>query len=361
MSKIILIPDTHIGLGFPNTEKKWFDVHVEYFDNFLIPLLKKEVKKGDIIVHLGDFFDNRNVIPINLLNYGMSIIEKISQIAPLHILIGNHDCYHKSTSDVNTLKPFNYIPNVTVYEKPTKIMFDNKSILMLPYIDKKDEQIEILKEYSGCDYLFGHSDLNGAKMHLTSAAHRNLHKIDIDEFKSYKYVFSGHIHLVQVNKNFTFIGNIFEMDRNDRDNQKGIFILNTENETERFIENNISPKFKLINVNKDSDIDLIDVNSKDWVDLVISNSLLTNNRKTRRKLEEILEKGNFATIEYVSDEVEEKKEEILETNEDVSLNLNYNEYISNYIKSLNYESDKIKNGVLEAYNNIIEINEKSNK
>ena len=69
MSKIFLISDTHIGLGYPNSVDKWFKVHQEYFSDFFIPLLKERLNPGDIVVHLGDLFDNRNVIPINLLNY----------------------------------------------------------------------------------------------------------------------------------------------------------------------------------------------------------------------------------------------------------------------------------------------------
>jgi calcineurin-like phosphoesterase family protein len=65
MSRIFLISDTHIGLGFPNKTEKWFKVHQEYFSKFFIPLLKEKVQPGDIVVHLGDLFDNRNVIPIN--------------------------------------------------------------------------------------------------------------------------------------------------------------------------------------------------------------------------------------------------------------------------------------------------------
>ena len=82
MSKIFIIGDSHIGLGYPNKEAAWNKVHVEYFNEFLIPLLKREVKEGDIIVHMGDLFDNRNVIAINILNYGMKIVEQISSIAP---------------------------------------------------------------------------------------------------------------------------------------------------------------------------------------------------------------------------------------------------------------------------------------
>ncbi len=80
MSKIILIGDSHISLGYPNKTDHWFKVHQEYFEKFLIPLLMKEVKDGDIIIHLGDLFDNRNVIPINLLNYAMDVVVKISKI-----------------------------------------------------------------------------------------------------------------------------------------------------------------------------------------------------------------------------------------------------------------------------------------
>ena len=80
MGKIYLLGDSHIGLGYPNNTDKWEKVHKEYFSNFLIPFLKENVTKDDIIIHLGDLFDNRNVIPINLLNYAMNIVEEISQI-----------------------------------------------------------------------------------------------------------------------------------------------------------------------------------------------------------------------------------------------------------------------------------------
>ena len=58
MSKIFLIGDTHIGLGYPNSVEKWHKVHKQYFSEFLIPLLKEKVEPHDIIVHLGDLFDN---------------------------------------------------------------------------------------------------------------------------------------------------------------------------------------------------------------------------------------------------------------------------------------------------------------
>jgi calcineurin-like phosphoesterase family protein len=276
MSKIYLIGDSHIGLGYPNSVDKWYKVHKEYFSDFLIPTLKQRIKPGDIIVHLGDLFDNRNVIPINLLNYGMDVVEELSKIAPTHIIIGNHDLWSKSASEINSIRPFRYIPNVTIYDKVTKIDYNGKKILMMPYIEKRLEQIKAIDENRDCEYLFCHSDLNGCKMHLTSVAHKNSDKIDIEDFKPFKKVRSGHIHLVQSNNNFTFVGSVFQMDRNDLGDQKGIFVIDTIDESEQFFPNIISPVFKKFSVREESDIEELDTikNTKDYIDLIISNNLL---------------------------------------------------------------------------------------
>ena len=366
MSKILLLGDTHLGLGFPNKTDHWFKVHQEYFQDFLLPLLKKELTKDDIIVHLGDLFDNRSVVPINILNYAQNLLEEMAQICPVHIIIGNHDLYTKATNDVNTVKLYKYIPNITVYEEPTKIDFMGKSILMLPWVEKRKNQIEILKQFSGCDYLFCHSDLNGAKMHLTSVAHKNHDKIDVEEFSGYKGVYSGHIHINQVNKNFTFVGNLFEMDRNDLGNQKGIFILDVIEGSERFVPNLVSPKYKKVYLRTEEDILSLDgVSTKDYIDLFISNSLLINNRKLRRKLEMMLESGNFASVEYLDDITIEKAERGEIVNENTSedsedgiiptIQLEYTEMIREYINNQKYDSDKIKSGVLQEFNEVARI------
>lgn len=370
MSKILLIGDSHLGLGYPNSVDKWFKIHQEYFQDFLLPLLKKELTKDDIIVHLGDLFDNRSVVPINILNYAQNVLEQMAQICTVHVIIGNHDLYTKATNEVNTVKLYKYIPNVFVYEEPTKIDFMGKSILMLPWVEKRKEQIEILKKFSGCDYLFCHSDLNGAKMHLSSVAHKNHDKINVEEFSGYKRVFSGHIHLVQQNKNFTFVGNLFEMDRNDLGNQKGIFILDVIEGSERFIPNDVSPKFKKLYLRNEDDIESLDgVSTKDYIDLFISNSLLINNRKLRRKLEAMLESGNFASVEYMDDlalirdqkmrEMGIEDEELLTEEVDVdvtpTIQLEYTDMIREYINGSKYDSDKIKNGVLQEFNEVVKI------
>ena len=364
MSTIYLIGDSHIGLGYPNSVDKWFKVHKEYFSDFLIPTLKKRIKPGDIIVHLGDLFDNRNIIPINLLNYGMDVVEELSKIAPLHIIIGNHDLWSKSASEINSIRPFRYIPNVMIYDKLSTLEYNGNKILMMPFIDKRLEQIKAIDDNKDCDYLFCHSDLNGCRMHLTSVAHKNSDKIDIENFSGFKGVYSGHIHLVQRNKNFTFVGSIFQMDRNDYGDQKGIFVIDTNDGTEEFIKNNISPVFNKIRVVGEEDIEILEKlkDSKDYIDIAISNNLLISNRKLRRKLEVILEKSNFASVEYIDDItkelIDDESNESIEINEetlDISIALEYEDYVKEYILKQKYDSDKFKSGVISEYDEVIKI------
>jgi calcineurin-like phosphoesterase family protein len=361
-----MIGDTHISLGYPNKTDKWFKIHKEYFSDFLIPLLKERIKPGDIIIHLGDLFDNRNVIPINLLNYGMDVVEEISKIAPFHIIVGNHDCWSKSSDEINTIRPFKWIPNVYIYDKTSKIEFNGLKLCLMPYIEKRLEQINLINSNKDCDYLFCHSDLNGCRMHLTSVGHRNSDKIDVEDFKSFKRVFSGHIHIRQVNTNFEFIGSNFQMDRNDYGDQKGITVLDTNTEETEFIPNLVSPVFKKVRIINEEDIELLEElkGTKDYIDISISNNLLINNRKLRRKLEILLESGGFSSIEYIDDitkkledgeEVEIIDESFDEDSIDISIQLDYEDYIKEYILKQKYDNSKFKDGILGEYDEIIGI------
>lgn len=360
MGKIYLIGDTHIALGYPNKSDKWLKIHKQYFEDFLLPFLKKNVNSDDIIIHLGDLFDNRDIIPIEHLNFALRQVEKISEIAPFHIIVGNHDSWSRSSGEINAIQTFKHINNVFIHDKVEKIDFEGYKLLVMPYFDDKNQQIKYINENKDCDFLFCHSDLNGAKMHLTSSSHKIKNKVDIEDFKPFKRVYAGHIHIVQKNKNFTFVGSNFQMDRNDYYDQKGIFVYEPSTDEEKFIENNISPVFNKIKVLEEESILKLEElkNTDNYIDIEISNNLLVKNRKLRRKLEILLEKGNFASIEYIDDikdEEDEKIDEDVDNNFDISINLDYEEYIKEYIENQNYKTKKFKKNLLEEYLEIVKI------
>jgi DNA repair exonuclease SbcCD nuclease subunit len=194
--------------------------------------------------------------------------------------------------------------------------------------------------------------------------HRNSDKIDVEDFKFFKRVFSAHIHIRQVNRNFEFIGSNFQMDRNDYGDQKGITVLDTNTGETEFIPNNISPVFKKVRITNEGDIEILEKlkDSKDYIDIAISNNLLISNRKLRRKLEVILEKSNFASVEYIDDItkelIDDESNESIEINEetlDISIALEYEDYVKEYILKQKYDSDKFKSGVISEYDEVIKI------
>ena len=126
---------------------------------------------------------------------------------------------------------------------------------------------------------------------------------------------------------------------------------------------NITPT--LIWLGNEDDIDRLDElkDTKDYVDLSISNNLLISNRKLRRKLEVMLEKGNFASVDYIDDITKElvDGEEVNESIEldengmEISVQLEYEDYIKEYILKQKYDNDKFKSGVISEFDEVIKI------
>jgi hypothetical protein len=78
----------------------------------------------------------------------------------------------------------------------------------------------------------------------------------------------------------------------------------------------------------------------------------------------MLEKGNFSSVEYIDDIVQKGEDgediiseavEIDEESLDISIKLEYESYIKEYIIKQKYENDDFKNGVLNEYDEIIKI------
>jgi len=369
--KVFITTDWHFGVYLNNLDK-WLDMMEDYFYNSFIPYIKENAKPGDILIHCGDLYDNRTSIPIIASYKAEKILLELSQILPLHIIVGNHDLWNKGSNDINSVRLFNHVDNVNVYTNTTTIEVDGQKLVLMPWVEKRLDMIKEITNNQG-DYLFCHSDLNGCRMHLNSVAHRNADKIDVDEFKKYKHVFSGHIHIRQTSENFSFIGSPYQMDRNDMGDQKGITILDLNSDKIDFVPNTYSPIFRKFRVANEEDIDKLDElkDTKDYIDLAISNNLLINNRKLRRKLEVMLEKGNFASVEYIDDITKDlvDGEEVNESNEvefdengmEISVQLEYEDYIKEYILKQSYDNDKFKSGIVNEFDEVIKIYNENDK
>jgi calcineurin-like phosphoesterase family protein len=232
-----MITDTHLGVR--NSSVEWLDIMKEYFRDFFIPLLKKEKKEGDFLVHLGDVFDSRHSLNLLVMNEGISIFEEISKIMPVVIILGNHDIYKKNSNDVNSVKVLKWIPNIAVLEEPKVLNVSGKRLLMMPWRAGHQEELECIQK-NPADFMFCHTEMQGLRFNRNTTIETGL---DFKEILNFRKVFAGHIHYAQQKGNFRMLGCPYPMTRSDINNEKGIWCFDVEKEEEIYYPNTVSPKF----------------------------------------------------------------------------------------------------------------------
>jgi predicted MPP superfamily phosphohydrolase len=239
-NKIFLLSDLHFGVRSNSIE--WLDNHLDFFYNYYIPYLKKHKQESDILFILGDWYDNRQLLDINILNKSIQIVTELAFILPIHMMTGNHDIYKKNNTDVNSLITFKNIPNVTIYEEPIVLTNNNNTILLLPWIGNYEKEEQYAK-YNKADYVFAHTDLRGFRYDNDLEIQNGS---ELKKISGAKKVFSGHIHKRQENRGSIYIGSPYSTKRSDIGNRKGVYVfLPNENKYE-FTENKHSPIFQRI-------------------------------------------------------------------------------------------------------------------
>lgn len=336
--KGFLLGDIHLGVH-PLSEDKWLEIHTKYFYEFLFPILETHYKQGDKLIILGDLFDNRNYITLRVISFALDIFNYLEEKnIEIISLIGNHDMYNSDNYKHTSLRILEKHKNIQIINEPTVLDF-GKKCLFLSWINQNKDEHNILKQYAGkVDYLFCHSDLNGAKTNLKTSLKSG---ITMADFVLYPKVFAGHIHLHQTIDNFTYVGCLFHMDRNDKDNKKGLSIVDFESGKTKFIENNMSPEFRTIEIKDESDIyklDEIQLTQTDFVDLVVYNSLLLNNKVIGRKIEQFTKNNTISSLLNVDDT---KQVEINFDIENIGIDISIEDVMRNYIESQDYEQNVI--------------------
>ena len=239
--RVWFITDTHLGVR--NNSNEWIDSIREYFFDWFFPLVRENYQPGDVLFHLGDFFDSRQSINLKVLNLGIEVAEEMSSIFKdgVYIIVGNHDIWGKTNNEVNSLKSIKWIPGVNIIEEPQSISILDKSFLLMPWRKDHEAESEFLESSSAHDVLCCHADIRGLKFNKFTRVETGA---SVDEFEKFRRVYSGHIHYAQKAGNINMLGSPYEITRSDMDNKKGITLLNVSDLKETFFENDFSPRFK---------------------------------------------------------------------------------------------------------------------
>lgn len=246
-TKVILISDIHLGVR--SSSEEWQYNIKDYFYNWFLPLIKKLKNKNDyFILCLGDIFDDRKSINIEVNDLAINIFSDIAKLFPVYIINGNHDLYKKTNKGTSSLKSLENISGVNLIMEPTCLNIgtsENEIIkaIAIPYLGDMAEEGKVLSKHKNIPYAFMHTDISRMQydngQEITAG-------VNVDRYKG--KIFSGHIHLRQENDNILYIGNPYQTRRSDIGNIKGIYELDFKTGNLKFTENNYSPIFQKINV-----------------------------------------------------------------------------------------------------------------
>lgn len=348
VNRIFIITDTHFGVRSSSIE--WLDIMKDYFYDFFIPFLRRNVEPGDILIHCGDLFDNRSSLNLLVLNSVIDIFDEIRRILPVYIILGNHDTYLKSSNDINSVRILSFMEDINVIQEPEVLETDTgKKLFFLPWrVNYEAERDQINK--TDANYLFCHLDINLFKFNAYSTVTTGN---DPNIFAKYDRVFNGHIHYRQSKNNILLLGCPYQLTRGDSGNYKGIYIFDPNKNEYKFIENKISPKFVKIKLES-----VLNKTFEEYRELVRNNyvDIITNSKWTMSfPFNELLECVNdYRKINIIVDNNETPEDILRKIGEDNELiNFDIVKFSNLYIDNSEH-SDKLKNllkqKILELYN-----------
>lgn len=195
-------------------------------------------RRPTFIVCLGDVLDRHETIHVSPLERASTFLHELSTIAPLYVLVGNHDRPNNSNF-LTTEHPFNalkYWPHTKIVDTTIEETINGKRFLFVPYvppgrfneailtlIDKPQDSTETtsistesrLSNYlSGITTIFAHQEFKGAKMGAIVST------VGDEWNPSWPYVISGHIHdYDELAKNIIYVGTPIQHGFGDRDDK----------------------------------------------------------------------------------------------------------------------------------------------
>lgn len=214
LKKAAMWSDTHFGAKSNSSQHNQDCLD---FAKFFCAEVTKD-KSIDHLVFMGDWFDHRNAINIDTLNYSYKAMSLINSLGlPVYFLVGNHDMYMRHTRDIHSLIYVNEFKNFNLIDRPEIMENGERKIMFLPYIFE-EEYTKLLGEINESDIVYGHLELKGF---VLTGTHNVLeHGPDHTLFQNPKKIFTGHFHKRQNKDNVHYIGNPYPLnysDANDTD------------------------------------------------------------------------------------------------------------------------------------------------
>jgi hypothetical protein len=339
--RIYILGDLHLGVK--NASIEWSDIQSDFLVNTFIEAIDKDGfdPETDILIQVGDWHHVRESTNVRIQGASLNIAKVLCNKFKrgVHVILGNHDVYYKDQNDVHSLVGFNEIfDNFHVYESPKILNLNSHKFLMLPWIDSTDKFRETISKYKSADFVVCHADIKGAKLSKTTKLD---HGVEYSELNNYKRVYSGHIHIRQDRDNVLYVGTPYQMDRGDIGNSKGFYVLeiNGTEVSERFIENNSSPRFIKYNIHDLLELSLNEIKNRfnnNFIDVYIDHDFAKAFPITR--FIELVKDCGHRSLEFQPYSTNTSQDSAIEVSQTYEYNIF--DVLSEYLKSRELPSHK---------------------
>ena len=350
--KIALLNDTHFGARNDNPAfVKYFN---RFFDEIFFPYLQEH--NITTLIHLGDVVDRRKFINYNTAhNFQTKFWRRLWDMKiDTHIVLGNHDTYYKNTNKINAMQQlvttFDGVNEPFIYDKPATVNFEGLDILFLPWICPETEEESIYEiDNSQAQVCIGHLEIKGFEMHK---GHLQEHGLEIDQFRRFDKVMSGHYHRKSDNGTIYYLGTQYEITWADYNCPKGFHIFDTNTRELTRISNPIRMFKKIIYNDQKQNYTKKDISQYNDCHIKVI---------IEEKTDPIMF-GEF--IDRLHNEINTYEVNVLEDSYNINATADINiidqgedtlTFLQNYINSLDTELDKTKmNSIVKEYYNEVQ-------
>jgi len=238
-SRVAVFSDLHLGVH--NDSSQWHTIALDWCKWFVSQLKQQNISD---VIFCGDWYHNRSEISVDTLTLSAEIFELLSEFN-LTIITGNHDQYFKHRTDVHSLNIVKGKQNVNVIDKPFSLKRFDKTLTFLPWGFSHTELPD-------GDVCFGHLEIESFKMNSMKMCEDGMKASDL--LKKFNLVISGHFHTRHQRQfgagTILYVGNPFEMDFGDCENDKGYYILDLNDLSYTFHCNSLSPRYKKLTLSE---------------------------------------------------------------------------------------------------------------
>jgi hypothetical protein len=237
-----IITDTHFGARGDSEAMQ--HNQAKFYDRVFFPTLVQHECKS--VLHLGDYGDRRKYINFATAAFIHSGYRAKMTRYGVHetILIGNHDCYLKQSTEPNSVEELcRHTPDVTVVKDPVEIEL-GVPMLLLPWIcDSNRERSMKLIDSARVPLVAGHLELKDFQTYRGVVMQSGMEASLFDRFK---LVVSGHYHHKSSKPPVEYLGAPYAMTWNDYADPRGFHLLDTDTLELTFIENPYSIFARLV-------------------------------------------------------------------------------------------------------------------